>query len=182
MNKKIGELIKNKREETNMKSAELAAAVGVSQGTISNIENGKFGKRSSTMVTIKNIFLTLDIPYDDEIRDYFGSVGNSIKNYFINKDKDKDTIPYTLETFNMNLELGSTSVLNIAPSVEINERLFNKMPSDKQNTFHIVHLMEVEAINTGLALFFKNNEEELKKIINESIEKSFEDFYSLKED
>ncbi|WP_416731351.1 helix-turn-helix transcriptional regulator [Fictibacillus sp. JL2B1089] len=101
MNKRLGEIIRKSREEKNITSSELAKMIGISQATVSNIENGKFGKRKSTITNLKTIIKGLDIDIeDDEI------------NTFLNSEKS------VLEEFTLNTSL---DLLNNKPEVFVDE-------------------------------------------------------------
>lgn len=101
LNTRLGELIRQTREEKNITSSELAKIAGVSQGTISNIENGKFGRRKSTISTLKTIIKGLDIKIEDEEI-----------NSFLNSEKS------ALEEFTLNTSL---DLLNNKPEVFVDE-------------------------------------------------------------
>ncbi|MEK4632432.1 MULTISPECIES: helix-turn-helix domain-containing protein [Bacillus] len=64
----IGQLLKQQRISKDITGAKLAECLGLSQGTVSNIENGKFGQRKNSLQTMKRIadFLGLDIELPTE--------------------------------------------------------------------------------------------------------------------
>ncbi|MFC7805829.1 helix-turn-helix domain-containing protein [Bacillus subtilis] len=59
----IGQLLKQQRILKDITGTKLAECLGLSQGTVSNIENGKFGQRKNSLQAVKRIadFLGLDI-------------------------------------------------------------------------------------------------------------------------
>ncbi|CAF1784524.1 MULTISPECIES: helix-turn-helix domain-containing protein [Bacillus] len=64
----IGQLLKQQRILKDFTGTELAECLGLSQGTVSNIENGKFGQRKNSLQTVKRIadFLDLEIELPTE--------------------------------------------------------------------------------------------------------------------
>ncbi|MBP3047283.1 helix-turn-helix transcriptional regulator [Bacillus subtilis subsp. subtilis] len=51
----IGQLLKQQRILKDITGTKLAECLGLSQGTVSNIENGKFGQRKNSLQTVKRI-------------------------------------------------------------------------------------------------------------------------------
>lgn len=53
---KVGKLVKRLREKKGIEQADLAKAIGVSQGTISNIESGKRKAQANVALALSKFF------------------------------------------------------------------------------------------------------------------------------
>lgn len=76
--KRIGEIIQNRRKELGMTLKELANRVGVSEGTISRWESGEI--KNMRRDNIANLAAALNLPPTTFLDE------NSDENYYINKD------------------------------------------------------------------------------------------------
>lgn len=65
MSEKLGRNLKRIRTEKNMSQGDIARALGVDRGYISNIENGK---RNPTLATIAKIAQALKVSVDELLK------------------------------------------------------------------------------------------------------------------
>jgi transcriptional regulator with XRE-family HTH domain len=170
MKEKIGQLIKSQREHAAMTSSELAEKVGVSQGTISNIENGKFGKRVSSIQTLKKIFGILNVPIDDEMREFIGedlytqSSFNFSEGNFAVQVADKFTIPF-----------GKFTEVEVFLKTKVAEKHPSIAHEDKRKMIDSFYLYENGIILDTLKNFIINNDD-LKELINTRLQDEFRSY------
>lgn len=163
MNEIIGNLIKEHREQLNITSAELAKKVGVSQATISNIENGKFGKRTSSLNIINDIISVLDINIDNkEITDYIKTNNDDENNESSdNKLKKEVDISFTAgkctEVF-----------INISTKIPKEIEIKNLTPDEKESLKYN-HMFETNVIVKTLVNFLTENEKKINSLIIDNL-------------
>ncbi|WP_342501297.1 helix-turn-helix transcriptional regulator [Bacillus sp. FSL W7-1582] len=156
MNEKIAALFKSYRTFENISSAELAERAGVSQGTISNIENGKFGKRKNSLETIRKVILAVGMPVSDDVAEYIGinADGDNFKESTAYKAGGHTHIPVTKNTF-----------LKITAETFLNSTGLNKEDEDAVELRKQSHYFESDIIISTYLNFIDDHKEEIKQII-----------------
>lgn len=153
-NNKIGTLIKNTRKESGIKSVELANKINVSQGTISNIENGKFTNKSkSTIKHINNIIEVLSIRLPKNLQDYLEG-NDDLEDFPGETFLSKSTIYYE--------GIGMVSDLKISISAELSKSInLEEIESDGVSFIKSVSKFERDALINAVIDFINENKGEL---------------------
>ncbi|SIS19128.1 helix-turn-helix domain-containing protein [Bacillus velezensis] len=151
---KIAKLIKTHRKMVKQFSTtELANMVGVSQATISNIENGKFGKRANSIATVKIIFEVLDIPdTDPEIRSFL-----NIKDDELSKGAVRGsgwTVPITRTT---------KVRFDVAAEVNAKQLQYQHLTDEEQSEINEIFNFESEVLIRSVMDYIQENFDEIQK-------------------
>ncbi|MEX3710887.1 helix-turn-helix transcriptional regulator [Cytobacillus horneckiae] len=184
---KIGLLIRNTRENKKMRAFELADLTGLSTATISNIENGKIGKRVSAMQNILSIFnvLQIDFTNDYEILEFLHSqmppvnlenknedeIQKEIRRVVTTKVADQRTSPLIGEISRVFIDLRT---------IVYSDDLKHVNPKEIETITDIEHL----AIQEAIFETFKETKVlgRIVKLSNEKIEKRKNELRKSKED
>lgn len=170
MNTKIGTLIKNYREQANITSKELADKIGVSQGTVSNIENGKIGRRTSSLELVRKLIEVLNIPIDDDIKNY------------LNIDSISDEPNANLQ--NKMVQVGSVCghvsevIIQAKTTIKESFNISNDLDEKELTDIQIGYLIESPIILKTISDYISDNNDEIKKLIHENIKKYYEEIMS----
>ncbi|CAI6275194.1 helix-turn-helix domain-containing protein [Bacillus subtilis] len=151
---KIANLIKTHRKMVKrFSTTELANMVGVSQATISNIENGKFGKRANSIATVKIIFEVLDIPdTDPEIRSFL-----NIKDDEISKE--------AIRGFGWTVPITRTTKVRIDVAAEVNAKQlqYHHLTDEEQSEINEIFNFESEVLIRSVIDYIQENFDEIQK-------------------
>lgn len=161
MNEKIAALFKSYRTFENLSSAELAEKAGVSQGTISNIENGKFGKRKNSLETIRKIILAVGMPVSDDVAEYIeiNADGDNFKESTAYKAGAHTLIPVTKNTF-----------LKITAETFLNSTGLDKKDEDAVELRKQSHYFESDIILSTYLKFIDDHKDEIKQIVLQKLQ------------
>ncbi|WP_222118970.1 helix-turn-helix transcriptional regulator [Bacillus pumilus] len=173
MKNEIGNKIRQARLSKGLTAAQVANNMDVSQATMSNIENGKFGTRYSTLLLITRLFGHLDLVLSKEISDYF--------NHFIEDDKNKINVSgNNHEGFKEveSIKFHSTSIGQYSGFTITVTPTFTKENADDQLLAKGHHLIESATILKAAKKFFKD-EDVLNRISNLT-EKQLDELYDKK--
>ncbi|KQU11578.1 MULTISPECIES: helix-turn-helix transcriptional regulator [Bacillus] len=156
MNEKIAALFKSYRTSESISSAELAERAGVSQGTISNIENGKFGKRKNSLETIRKIILAVRMPISDDVAEYIeiNADGDNFKESTVYKAGAHTHIPATKNTF-----------LKIKAETFLNSEGLDKEDEDAVELRKQSHYFESDIILSTYLKFIEDHQGEINQIV-----------------
>ncbi|WEZ22072.1 helix-turn-helix domain-containing protein [Bacillus subtilis] len=178
MNKEIGHLIRKTREDKKIRAIDLAEKVGVSTATISNIENGKIGKRISVIQTIINILDQLGIDYDND-EEIMSFISDNLPNRNKKKnDEEQESEKDDSETVPRNYIVRPTSTLTspvIGDVTRFKIEIKTYLGVDEadlddsiQESMDELYEIEHDAIKAGIREFFTPDRlEELTNIIND---------------
>ncbi|MGG4275880.1 MULTISPECIES: helix-turn-helix domain-containing protein [Bacillus subtilis group] len=173
-NERIGKLIRNYRLKEKMSSADFAIFVGVSQGTISNIENGKFGQRKNSLQTVKAIIDMCGIELPPDIAEFLNIEPSNV-------DAEE----------NERILVASRDMWDVtkSTSVAIQLRTFVNAESRSDEDLDYLersYLYETDVIVNTIMEFIDDNKKEIRKKILENLrEKSLkflEQYKDIKED
>lgn len=170
----LGSRVRFFRKKRNITMKELAERVGVSQTTISFLENDK---RTISMLVLKKIAKELNVEYRELLKndeEYF-TPGKNIDNdnklsISVTEEESEKYIKRKKEYFSA-IRLSNPDIeLIIRAETEPTQKLLEMDEDDKRflTTFHN------RAIRSGLSEFFDNYREELTKYIMDSYDKEAE--------
>ncbi|MED4623980.1 helix-turn-helix transcriptional regulator [Bacillus velezensis] len=173
-NERIGKLIRNYRLKEKMSSADFALFVGVSQGTVSNIENGKFGQRKNSLQTVKSIIEMCGIDLPPDIAEFLNIEPSNVD------DEENERI--LVASRDMWDVTKSTSVaIQLRTFVNAGSRSDEELDSLERS-----YLYETDVVVNTLMEFIDDNKKEIRKKILENLrEKSLkflEQYKDIKED
>lgn len=173
-NERIGKLIRNYRLKEKMSSADFALFVGVSQGTVSNIENGKFGQRKNSLQTVKSIIEMCGIDLPPDIAEFLNIEPSNVD------DEENERI--LVASRDMWDVTKSTSV-----AIQLSTFVNAESRSDKElDSLERSYLYETDVVVNTLMEFIDDNKKEIRKKILENLrEKSLkflEQYKDIKED
>ena len=178
-NERIGKLIRNYRLKEKMSSADFALLVGVSQGTISNIENGKFGQRKNSLQTVKRIIEICEIELPPDIAEFLNIEPEpTIEN-------DYDTEKILVASRDMWDVTSSTSVA-IQLRTFVNGKDLDEGLEEERNSREKSYIYESDVVVNTLMEFIEENKKEIRKKVLENLrEKSLrflKQYRDIKED
>ncbi|MEY8820833.1 helix-turn-helix transcriptional regulator [Bacillus subtilis] len=155
MSEKIGKLIKEHRESQRMTSAELATLAGVSQGTISNIENGRFGARKGSIEKVRQIVTLLQMDISDDVAEYL----------FIDKDKFP---PTKRVVYNDEMIFDVTNVTRALIEISTRKKVVSEdaYPHEKAHADEVYTFESDVVINTIMDYLKDNHKEIGQKILD----------------
>lgn len=179
MNYKIGNLIKKQREKLNITSTELANKIGVSQGTISNIENGKIGKRASSLDVIRKIISELKIPLENDVKEYLNFHNDIAKhNESFNKNPAYSA-PFIKGSQFVFKEVGKVSEVEIKIDTYISEDIdLSNLSASEKNKIQGMFIFESGIITKTIEEFMEQNTSQLEELINKNLNDEFKKLLS----
>ncbi|MBT2627154.1 helix-turn-helix transcriptional regulator [Bacillus sp. ISL-32] len=176
-NERIGRIIRNFRIREKMSSADFALLVGVSQGTVSNIENGKFGQRKNSLQTVKRIIEICEIELPPDIAEFL--------NIEPTNENDDDTEKILVASRDMWDVTSSTSVA-IQLRTFVNGKDLDEGSEEERDSREKSYIYESDVVVNTLMEFIEENKKEIRKKVLENLrEKSLKflkQYKDIKED
>ncbi|ARJ76188.1 MULTISPECIES: helix-turn-helix transcriptional regulator [Bacillus] len=160
-NERIGRIIRNFRLREKMSSADFALLVGVSQGTVSNIENGKFGQRKNSLQTVKRIIEICEIDLPPDIADFL-----DIEPEPTNENDDTEKI--LVASRDMWDVTSSTSVA-IQLRTFVNGKDLDDGSEKERDSREKSYIYESDVVVNTLMEFIEENKKEIRKKVLENL-------------
>ncbi|AVI29875.1 XRE family transcriptional regulator [Bacillus velezensis] len=177
-NERIGKLIRNYRLKEKMSSADFALFVGVSQGTVSNIENGKFGQRKNSLQTVKSIIEMCGIDLPPDIAEFL-----NIEPEPTNENDDTEKILVASRDI---WDVTSSTSVAIQLRTFVNGKDLDEGLEGELNSREKSYLYETDVVVNTLMEFIEENKKEIRKKVLENLrEKSLrflKQYRDIKED
>lgn len=180
---KIGSTIKLAREQKQLRAVDIADEIDISTATISNIENGKIGRRVNA---IRNLFklleyLDIDPEENSDIQKFLNTVHPTIMFQLSHKDGDNESSRNKKESKKPQ-EVEAQLVFNVTSPIVGTMTRFNIRvasfigynPGEETESDRNMYQLEHKAIEKVFNEFFEEETLfELERLVNEQIQEDF---------